>query len=294
MDVNYITVIPLTQKKDRRRKCISNSCSLVNMASNSEEQDVPTKPSIDERRPSANLDFELRDLALRATASLPSAQGRWHQVLYPKSDSSLDPRSPTFDGRSWVKAFVDLYNSNLPTRPRSLGVAFRNLTVYGDTSGARHQTSAGNILLSDIQSVARRLGGVRQSKQVTILKDFEGVLDEGQLLLVLGPPGSGCSTLLKTIAGETAGLRESPETSWNYRGARVHRQSRRSIQIPMNADCPRDRQELHTISVPRRRSLQWRDRHPSGSSHRPRDSSFRSIDTANKELAPGFLVRTRR
>lgn len=189
------------------------------MSSHSEEQGAPTQSSIDERRPSADLDFELRDLALRATVSLPSAEGRWHQVLYPKSDSSLDPRSPTFDGRSWVKAFVDLYNSNLPTRPRSLGVAFRNLTMYGDTSGARHQTSAGNIFLSAVEYLARRLGGVQQSKEVTILKDFEGVLEEGQLLLVLGPPGSGCSTLLKTIAGETAGLRESPETSWSYRGA---------------------------------------------------------------------------
>lgn len=195
------------------------------MASNLDEQGVPAKPSIDERRPYADLDFELRDLALRATESLPSAEGQWHQILYPKSDSSLDPRSPTFDGRSWVKAFVDLYNSSLPARPRSLGVAFRNLTVYGDTSGARHQTSAGNIFLSAIESVARRLGGVQRSKQVTILQDFEGVLDEGELLLVLGPPGSGCSTLLKTVAGEATGLRESPESSWNYRGAISHYQS---------------------------------------------------------------------
>lgn len=251
------------------------------MASNSAEQGVPAKSSINERQPSADVDFELRDLALRATASLPSAEGRWHQILYPKSDSSLDPRSPTFDGRSWVKAFVDLYNSNLPTRPRSLGVAFRNLTVWGDTSGARHQTSAGNIFLSAIESVARRLGGVQQSKQVTILQDFEGILDEGELLLVLGPPGSGCSTLLRTIAGETAGLRESPETGWNYRGARFHCQSRQSLQIPTNADCPRHRHKEYTISVSRRRSLQWRDRHPSSASHRPRDPSFRSIDTAN-------------
>lgn len=192
------------------------------MISNSEEQGIPADPSIDERRPSADFDIELRDLALRATTSLPSAEGRWHEILYPKSDSALDPHSSTFDGRSWVRTLVDLYNSNLPTRPRSLGVAFRNLTVYGDTSGATHQTSAGNIFISAFKSVARRLGGVKQSKQVTILKDFEGVLDEGELLLVLGPPGSGCSTLLKTIAGETAGLRESPETSWNYRGARAH------------------------------------------------------------------------
>ncbi|KXJ86959.1 ABC-2 type transporter-domain-containing protein [Microdochium bolleyi] len=181
---------------------------------------TPAKLCPDNEMQSAvDLDIELRDLALRATTTTPSTpEGQWRQVLYPERGSSLDPQSPTFNGRLWVKTFVDLYNQNLPARPRSLGVAFRDLTVHGSASGSQHQSSAGNIFLSAAESVARRLGGVRQAKQVTILKDFEGVLDAGELLLVLGPPGSGCSTLLKTLAGETAGLRISSTTNWNYRG----------------------------------------------------------------------------
>ncbi|KAH7028749.1 multidrug resistance protein CDR1 [Microdochium trichocladiopsis] len=190
------------------------------MVSASDGQAVLAKSwSDDESRQSGNLDIELRDLALRTTATCPATpEGQWRRVLFPESGSSLDPQSPAFDGRLWVKTFFDHYNETLPSRPRSLGVAYRDLTVCGDSSGAQHQASTGNIFLSAVESVTRRLGGVQQSKQVTILRDFEGVLDAGELLLVLGPPGSGCSTLLKTIAGETAGLKVSPETKWNYRG----------------------------------------------------------------------------
>ena len=35
-----------------------------------------------------------------------------------------------------------------------------------------------------------------------IIEGFDGIVRPGEMLLVLGRPGSGCSTLLKTIAGE--------------------------------------------------------------------------------------------
>lgn len=36
-----------------------------------------------------------------------------------------------------------------------------------------------------------------------ILKDFSGVLHPGEMMLVVGRPGSGCSTILKALAGLT-------------------------------------------------------------------------------------------
>lgn len=36
-----------------------------------------------------------------------------------------------------------------------------------------------------------------------ILKDLEGMLRPGEMMLVVGRPGSGCSTLLKSLAGMT-------------------------------------------------------------------------------------------
>ena len=46
----------------------------------------------------------------------------------------------------------------------------------------------------------------------------DGLLLPGEQLCVLGPPGSGCTTLLKTIAGETYGFNVSPESYLNYQG----------------------------------------------------------------------------
>lgn len=42
--------------------------------------------------------------------------------------------------------------------------------------------------------------GLRQGERY-LLKDFSGVLKPGEMLLVVGRPGSGCSTFLKTLAG---------------------------------------------------------------------------------------------
>ncbi|KAK8059169.1 ABC transporter [Apiospora saccharicola] len=160
----------------------------------------------------------------------------------PISGGDLDPHSPTFDAKRWVRSVTDLWglddndtNTRKGTRTttaRKLGVAFRDLTVSGkDSTAPKHQQSAGGVVWDMVPWLARRLlvlGGAHHAKQqqpkdkdTTILRDFEGVLEDGELLLVLGPPGSGCSTLLKTIAGETTGLRVSPGAEVNFRGIRT-------------------------------------------------------------------------
>src|SRR5271169_4471250 len=51
----------------------------------------------------------------------------------------------------------------------------------------------------------------------TLLHDFSGSVKDGEMLLVLGRPGSGCSTFLKTIALQTEGY-ESVEGEVLYGG----------------------------------------------------------------------------
>jgi ATP-binding cassette subfamily G (WHITE) protein 2 (PDR) len=50
------------------------------------------------------------------------------------------------------------------------------------------------------------------------LRDFDGLVRSGEMLVVLGRPGSGCSTLLKTIAGETSGFFVDSNAYINYQG----------------------------------------------------------------------------
>src|SRR5271167_1830474 len=47
----------------------------------------------------------------------------------------------------------------------------------------------------------------RTPVQRTLLHDFSGSIKAGEMLLVLGSPGSGCSTFLKTIALQTEGYK---------------------------------------------------------------------------------------
>ncbi|KAF5014922.1 hypothetical protein F66182_13926, partial [Fusarium sp. NRRL 66182] len=85
---------------------------------------------------------------------------------------------------------------------RTVGVSFRDLNVYGFGSPTDYQKTVLNIALQGV-SYIRDIIGVRSKRRIDILQNFDGLVRAGEMLVVLGPPGSGCSTLLKTIAGET-------------------------------------------------------------------------------------------
>ena len=58
--------------------------------------------------------------------------------------------------------------------------------------------------------------GRKQHKQ--IIRNFNGALKSGELLIVLGRPGSGCSTFLKSICGEMHGLEMDDGSVVHYNG----------------------------------------------------------------------------
>lgn len=74
----------------------------------------------------------------------------------------------------------------------------------------------GNIPWYMIQSLRDLIMG--RKRKVDILNSFDGLLEAGEMLVVLGPPGSGCTTLLKTIAGEMNGIYLDEGAEINYRG----------------------------------------------------------------------------
>jgi ABC-type multidrug transport system ATPase subunit len=54
--------------------------------------------------------------------------------------------------------------------------------------------------------------------RVDILRQLDCLIRPGEMCVVLGPPGSGCSTFLKTISGETNGLSVHEGSYFNYHG----------------------------------------------------------------------------
>ncbi|KAI8286692.1 ZEB2-regulated ABC transporter 1 [Colletotrichum sp. SAR11_240] len=162
---------------------------------------------------------QIENLARQVTAtSRPQSLHAEDDVLNPPKNSHLDPSSPNFDSEAWTRAFTSLYESDPASTPSRLtGVAFRNLNVFGYSTGTQYQKSTGNIALS----IATNLVGLatgRTKGRIDILQDFEGLVEPGEMLLALGPPGSGCSTLLKTLAGQTEGLNVSTDSYMNFRG----------------------------------------------------------------------------
>jgi ABC-type multidrug transport system ATPase subunit len=161
-----------------------------------------------------NLRFknEVSELARRLTNTSHTAPG----TLFPvQPDSSLDPDSSMFDARAWAKGFLDLRTRiSGGNPPRTTGIAWTNLNAYGFGSATGFQENVGNVFLNGANIFNNLFH--REQQRVDILRDLEGVVQSGEMLAVLGPPGSGCSTLLRTIAGDTYGFHV--DANINYSG----------------------------------------------------------------------------
>ncbi|KAL5363864.1 ABC-2 type transporter-domain-containing protein [Aspergillus floccosus] len=132
-------------------------------------------------------------------------------------ESTVNPHSPNFRARDWMKMLLAIKSRDPDRYPdRTAGVAFKNLNVHGFGSPTDYQKDVLNSLL-EIGTLVRRLAGMKMQK-IQILQDFDGLVKSGEMLVVLGRPGSGCSTLLKTIAGEMNGINMSEESVMNYQG----------------------------------------------------------------------------
>ena len=101
-------------------------------------------------------------------------------------------------------------------QPRELGVGFRDLRVLGVGASKSYQPTFGSVF--NPLNIVETIHNARHPPVRTILTDVEGVIRPGQMLLmsflhisihlfklhtclvVLGRPGSGCTTLQKTIA----------------------------------------------------------------------------------------------
>lgn len=103
-------------------------------------------------------------------------------------------------------------------RPR-LGVSFHALSCYGSMSSTEYQKTFASCVLAIpglfAPLLSRRRGG---ATKIRILDEVDGLVRPGEMLLVLGRPGSGCSTLLKTLAGDRYGFKMGNSAAINYQG----------------------------------------------------------------------------
>lgn len=169
----------------------------------------------------APVDTEQRlaSLAKNITRESTFAESTTNPFFYER-ESDLDPNGPSFSARKWAQSILKL-NLQEERRPgRTAGVAFRNLNVTGHDTSASYQKTVLTVFGSCFDILCS-LFRPQNSSGVRILQEFDGLVRAGEMLVVLGPPGSGCSTLLKSLTGEIHGLDIDANSQINYQGERL-------------------------------------------------------------------------
>ncbi|TIA07748.1 putative ABC transporter [Aureobasidium pullulans] len=92
---------------------------------------------------------------------------------------------------------------------KKVGVVYKNLTVKGVAAGATFVRTLPDAIMGtfgpDLYHILSRFIPFLRAKNgelKTLINDFSGVVRDGEMMLVLGRPGSGCTTFLKTIAND--------------------------------------------------------------------------------------------
>ena len=126
---------------------------------------------------------------------------------------------------------VQSIRANKPTSEQGLGVTWTDLTVKGQSAGAVMQENVFSQF-----NVGQQFKEARAPKKLrTIINNSSGCVKPGEMLLVLGRPGSGCTTLLKILANRRKGY---AEISGDVRyGSMDHKQAAQYRgQIVMNTE----------------------------------------------------------
>ncbi|KAJ3095725.1 hypothetical protein HDU96_001066, partial [Phlyctochytrium bullatum] len=230
---------PLSHDLDQPRSSIRKSKTKITPVSNDPmivnveddiEQHIEEVISI--ARPTLTVEFDgkLKEM-LEAIAQATSAAGgssseirnRFAKILETKelnnifNEPKLNPEHPEFDQLHSLKvihAFFNAFGMDYPEMP----VVFKDMNVLGDAvTDTRIPTVADPFkkILFPIIHTVEYWAGLRNTifprklpNAKVILQPLTGLIQPGEVVLVLGRPGSGCSTLLKALTGRTASFKE--------------------------------------------------------------------------------------
>lgn len=166
---------------------------------------------------------------LRIASSAPTPRRRTEDRRAPldtgaEDDPALDPTSNAFEPYKWARARLNQLDEE-GIMQKHAGVVFKNLNVTGSGAALQLQDTVDSVLLAPF-----RLGSYRDmlhsAPKRQILHNFDGVLKRGEMLMVLGRPGSGCSTFLKTVCGELHGLELQQDSVMHYNGIPMEKMHR--------------------------------------------------------------------
>ncbi|KAG1782156.1 P-loop containing nucleoside triphosphate hydrolase protein [Suillus placidus] len=134
---------------------------------------------------------------------------------------------------------------------------FKDLRVVGAGSRTSHQPTVSSLFHPS--TFLAKIRGIRHPSTRDILSGFEGVITPGEMLLVLGRPGAGCSTFLKTLANQCGGYHavEGQIFYDSFTSEEIHDSFRGDVTY-----CPEDDIHFPTLTVDQTLSFAVRNRTP--------------------------------
>ncbi|KAJ2556100.1 ATP-binding cassette transporter snq2, partial [Coemansia sp. RSA 1933] len=138
----------------------------------------------------------------RGTSRFRSIQRTYSKPLSVEGEEEAAITGSAFDLSTWL---TGRQQQQGPPFAKRVGLVFDDLDVYGDNVSNRHIATLITPLYKiaktavhgfGIAGLFRRSGADKNRK---IIDGMSGVVTDGEMLLVLGRPGSGCSTLLRVL-----------------------------------------------------------------------------------------------
>ncbi|KAE8397213.1 ABC-2 type transporter-domain-containing protein [Aspergillus pseudonomiae] len=160
---------------------------------------------------------EVTKLSLHRTRSAKDARRRSRaegrdeeKALEDEQASSTDEYQGGFDLSEFLMGGHLERRTTAGEPAKKVGVAFKNVTVKGVETGASFVRTLPDAVIGtfgpDLYNIlCRFVPALHFGKRPPVrdlLHDFSGAVREGEMMLVLGRPGAGCSTFLKTIAND--------------------------------------------------------------------------------------------
>ena len=129
------------------------------------------------------------------------------QAKHEDAEKEGSPEPEQFDLEAALRGDLDA-EREAGIRPKHVGVYWDGLTVKGMASSTNWVKTFPDSFVdffNVISPVKKMLGLNKKGVEATLLDNFRGVCKPGEMVLVLGKPGSGCTTFLKNIANQRWG-----------------------------------------------------------------------------------------
>ena len=121
--------------------------------------------------------------------SVKAEDGHYVNPFESSDDPLLNPHSGSFSPRAWIKTLIGIASRDPERYPmRVAGVSYKNLNVHGFGQPTDYQKTFGNYPLA-ITSLFDKLRDDNGKTKIQILRNFDGLVKSGEMLVVLGRPG---------------------------------------------------------------------------------------------------------